>query len=71
MLAEVRLIVAQKEARLVLKKGETLVEAELWTFDGKMSRTEASEIARAMFDDCFDMMQFSVYGDSDSDSDGK
>jgi hypothetical protein len=67
MLAEVRLIVAQKEARLVLKKGETLVEDELWTFDGKMSRTEASEIARAMFDDCFDMMQFSVYGDCDGE----
>jgi hypothetical protein len=67
MLAEVRLIVAQKEARLVFKTGETIVEDELWTFDGKLSRTEAGEIARAMFDDCFDLMQYSVYGDSDGE----
>lgn len=65
MLAELQLVIGQKEARLVLKKGETIVEDELWTFDGKMSRTEAGEIARAMFDDCFDMIQYSVYGDGD------
>lgn len=65
MLAELQLVIAQKEARLVLKKGETVIEDELWTFDGKMSRTEASEIARALFDDCFDLIQYSVYGDGD------
>jgi hypothetical protein len=67
MLSEVRLIVAAKEARLVLKRGETLVEDEVWTFSTKMSRTEASEIARVMFDDCFDLMQYSVYGEADGE----
>lgn len=67
MLSEVRLIIAQKEARLVMKRGETIVEDELWTFSGNMSRTEAGEVARAMFDDCYDMMQYSVYGDTDGD----
>lgn len=65
MLAELQLVIAQKEARLVLKKGETVIEDELWRFDGKMSRTEASEIARVLFDDCFDLIQYSVYGDGD------
>lgn len=65
MLSELQLVIAQKEARLVLKKGETVIEDELWRFDGKMSRTEASEIARALFDDCFDLIQHSVYGDGD------
>lgn len=64
MLAEVQLLIGHKEARLILKKGETIVEDELWTFDLKMSKTEAGEIARALFDDCYDLVQYSIYGDA-------
>lgn len=64
MLGEVRLIVASKEARLILKVGETLIEDELWTFDKKISKTEARNIVEAAFHDAYDLMQFSVHGDS-------
>lgn len=64
MLGEVRLIVAAKEARLVLKIGETLIEEELWSFDRKISKTEARQVLEAAFHDAYDLMQFSVHGDS-------
>jgi hypothetical protein len=64
MLGEVRLIVAAKEARLVLKIGETLIEEELWTFDRKISKSEAREVIEAAFHDAYDLMQFSVHGDT-------
>lgn len=63
MLAEVRLIVASKEARLVLKIGETLIEDELWTFDKKIGKTEARQMAEAAFHDAYDLIQYSVHGD--------
>ena len=64
MLGDVRLIVASKEARLILKIGETLIEDELWTFERKISKTEAREVIEAAFHDAYDLMQFSVHGDS-------
>ena len=64
MLGEVRLIVAAKEARLILKIGETEIEDELWKFDRKISKTEAREVIEAAFHDAYDLMQFSVHGDS-------
>lgn len=64
MLGEVRLIVAAKEARLILKIGETEIEDELWTFDRKISKTEARQVLEAAFHDAYDLMQFSVHGDS-------
>lgn len=63
MLAEVRLLIAPKEARLILKKGDDTIEDELWKFDSKASRTETDELARVAFDDCYDLIQFSVHGD--------
>jgi len=66
MLAEVRLIIASREARLILKKGEALAEDELWKFERPISKTEAKELAEAMFHDCFDLMQHAVHGDGDS-----
>lgn len=64
MLGEVRLIVAAKEARLILKIGETLIEDELWTFERRIGKTEAREVIEAAFHDAYDLMQFSVHGDS-------
>lgn len=63
MLAEVRLIIAGKEARLVMKVGERIVEDELWTFERKVGVTEAKELARVAFDDAYDLMQHAVHGD--------
>jgi CYTH domain-containing protein len=66
MMAEVRLIVASREARLILKKGETLVEDELWRFERPISLTEAKQLAEAAFHDAFDLMQHAVHSDGDS-----
>lgn len=63
MLGEVRLIIAVKEARLILKVGEQIVEDELWSFDSKISRAEARQVVEAAFHDAYDLMQYSVHGD--------
>lgn len=63
MAAEVRLIIAKKEARLLVKHGEDVVEDELWKFDSPMTVREAKELVRILFDEGYDLMQFSVYGD--------
>lgn len=63
MPSEVRLIIAKKEARLILKNGDDIVEDELWKFDSPMGNSEAKELARILFDEGYDLMQFSMYGD--------
>ena len=63
MPSEVRLIIAKKEARLILKHGDDIVEDELWKFDSSMSKTEMADLARILFDEGYDLMQFSVHGD--------
>lgn len=64
MISEVRLVIGTKEARLVLKKGDDHLEDDLWTFDRKMSTKEAQELCRVLFDEAFDLMNYSVHGDS-------
>jgi hypothetical protein len=64
MISEVRLIIGTKEARLILKKSDSVLEDELWTFERNMSVTEAQQMCRVLFDDAFDLMNYSVHGDS-------
>lgn len=64
MISEVHLLIGTKEARLVLKKGDTSLEDELWRFERKMSVTEAQEMCRVLFDEAFDLMNYTVHGDS-------
>jgi hypothetical protein len=63
MASEVRLIIAKKEARLILTNGDKVVEDELWKFDSPMTASDAKELARILFDEGYDLMQFSLYGD--------
>ena len=63
MSAEVRLIIAGREARLILKRDDDIVEDELWKFDRQMGRSEAMEIIRVCFDDAYDLMQWTTHGD--------
>lgn len=65
MLAELHLTVASKECRLVLKRGETVIEDETWKFPRPISRTEAKSLAEAAFHDAYDLIQYSVHGDGD------
>lgn len=63
MLAEIRLVIAQKEARLLLKHGEKVVEDEVWNFDGKVSATEAKEVISVAFHEAYDLMNTAVHGE--------
>jgi hypothetical protein len=65
MLARVELIIAPEEARLTIRKGDDIVEDEVWKFGRKIGRSEAAEFARAVFDDAYDGMNFMVHGDDD------
>jgi hypothetical protein len=65
MLAKVELVIAPKEARLTLFKGEVVIEDEVWSFGRQIGRSEAAEFARAVFDDAYDGMNFMVHGDDD------
>ena len=63
MASEVRLIIAKNEARLTLTNGDKVVEDELWKFDSPTTASDARELARILFDEGYDLMQFSLYGD--------
>lgn len=63
MLAEVRLIMTPKEARLVLKHGDGIVEDEVWTMPSPLSRTEAREFAGVVFSDAYDLMNAATHGE--------
>lgn len=64
MPSEVRLIVAAKEARLVLAKDGDVIEDELWRFDRQVGGSEAKQMCRVLFDMAFDFMNQTVHGDS-------
>jgi hypothetical protein len=63
MLSEVRLVIAPKEARLTIVRGDKIVEDEIWSFGRSIGRSEAAEFARAIFDDAYDGMNLMVHGD--------
>ena len=63
MLAEVRLLIATKEIRLVLKVGDEIVEDELWKAERTVTADQAKRLAEAAFHDFFDLVNYSVNGD--------
>ena len=63
MLAEVRLVIAPKEARLIVRKGDTAVEDEIWSFGRTIGKTEALELAMAVFHESYDGLQYFAHGD--------
>jgi hypothetical protein len=63
MLAEVRLIILPREAKLTISRGDEIVDEELWTFDRQIGRSEAQEFARAVFDDAYDGVNYMVHGE--------
>lgn len=62
-MAEVRLLIAPKEIRLILKVGEEIVEDELWKADRKVSIEQAKSLAQVAFHDYFDLVNYSVHGE--------
>lgn len=63
MLADVRLFIGSKEARLIVRHDDAVVEDEIWTFDRRIGGEEAKDMARAIFADAYDMMNFVAHGD--------
>jgi hypothetical protein len=63
MLAELRLMIAAKEARLILKHGDTVIEDEVWKFERPASSTEAKEVVAVAFADAYDILNSAVHGD--------
>ena len=61
--SEVRLIVAPKEARLVLVRDNEIVEEELWKVGRTLGRSEAERIVKAVFDSTYDFINYAVNGD--------
>jgi hypothetical protein len=63
MLAEVRLVITQTNARLTIRKGDDVVDDEVWSFERRIGGSEAMEVARAIFDDSYDAFNWIVHGD--------
>jgi hypothetical protein len=63
MLADVRLIIGTKEARLTVRHGDDIVEDELWKFDRHFGREEAKGMVEAIFSNAYDMLNFVTHGD--------
>lgn len=62
MLAEINFAITKNGATLVLRKGETVVDEELWSFPD-IGKSEATEAARILFDDAYDFLNTCVHGD--------
>jgi hypothetical protein len=61
MTAEVRLILAGKEATLVLKLDDRETESEAWKLDRRPTKAEVEEIARCVFQDAYQVLQYATH----------
>jgi hypothetical protein len=62
MLAEINIAISKKSMTLVMRLGEAVKDQEVWTYD-LISKTEAKEVARTIFDDAYDFLNICVHGD--------
>lgn len=62
VLAELKVVIASKEARLMLLRGDRVVEDEVWTFKPQIEKPAASDLARVMFDDLYDFINLAANG---------
>lgn len=58
MLAEVRLVIVNTEARLTLRRGDDVVDDEAWRLPKSVGHTETSALAKAIFDSVYDAMNY-------------
>jgi hypothetical protein len=62
VLAEVKVVIASKEARIMLIRGDQVVEDEVWSFRPAIDKASATELARVMFDDMYDFVNLAANG---------
>lgn len=65
MLAEVRLLIAPREVRLILKAGDEVIEDDLWKPDRKITQKEARQLAEVAFHDYYDLVNNSINNDGE------
>lgn len=61
MNAELRFVLAGKEARLYLKIDGTEIEDEIWKLDRKLTKAEMAEITKCVFQDAYEVMQYATH----------
>lgn len=59
---QVTLYLTKKSARLTLKKGDEVVEDEVWTFETPAPTAELRDIAECVFHDSYDLMNYATHG---------
>lgn len=62
VLAELRVVIASKEARLMLLRGDRVIDDEVWTFIPQTTKSSAEELSRVMFDDLYDFLNVAANG---------
>lgn len=63
VIAEVRLIVATKETRLMLLHGSDVVEDELWVMKSPIPKSDAKELCQALFSDAYELANTAINGE--------
>lgn len=61
--AEMKLIIAQDEATLTLTSSEKEIDSDVWKIRPSISRTEAINAARCIFDDAYDFLNYTLYAE--------
>lgn len=61
--AELRLIATTKELRLMLLHGSDVVEDEVWVTKSPISKSDAKELCKALFDDAYDLANAAINGE--------
>lgn len=51
-------MVGKAEVRLMLLKNGEVVEDELWRPNPQIGREQSMEVAKALFDDCYDAVNY-------------
>jgi hypothetical protein len=49
---------------LTVRKGDNIVEDEVWSFGRTVGKTEAMELAMAVFHESYDGLQYFAHGDA-------
>lgn len=63
VLAEVKLTIDAHGAMLTVTRGDKPVDDESWSFGRRIGVSEAADVAKAVFDDAYDALNWMVNGD--------
>ena len=58
----VTLTLTTKTARLTIKRGDDVVDDEVWKFNEPAPKAELRDIAECVFHDSYDLLNYSCHG---------